>query len=451
MINDKMRILKMLEDGKITPTEAERLLKSVDVASSPNAGSPYSSSSESTSSTTSSTTSKSSSESSYAYNREYDREDSPQPNGPQRSNNNGSQRTESRSDGSGFAEDIGRRMDAFARDFEPRVRAFAEKVSESASRTVDKLGIGYKDPREGYSKPAEPYASRPRPAAPTQKATPAAAPRPKPTRPSTGASGETIELKVPTGGNELVLRTFNAPVSIKGYNGDRISARIIASPKRAGARVELQNLGGKFYLDYNENDFDRVGIDGFIPEMLFGYINIIANGGSLSLSTLAIEGAAVYASNCSTVDIKDISASELTIDADNSGIVTLNGLSGDSVRVENISGDISAARLDVAKFRAVTSNGSLSVAASDFSLYNDYYWYLEGGSGKLSLMVPAGTTAGYHIKARSALGKISVGLPGVSFVKNTRQLVEAKSNGLETKLKKVRIEAETSDAPLIIM
>ncbi|MDR1210507.1 MAG: DUF4097 domain-containing protein [Clostridiales bacterium] len=402
MVNDKMKILKMLEENKITPVEAERLMKAAGpayVEQSPVP--PYSPPSSSQS---------------------YD--EPPHPNA----------RQTTAADLAGYAESFGRKLDAFTRDIEPKAREFADRVSGGVSRAVDRLGIGYKDPRErpAATRPATP----PRPSAPTP-------------RPVYSSGGQPYERKIAPGANELVVRGYNAPVVIKGYNGDRLTARIFASPRRAGAKAAILSVGGKYYLDYNEVDFLSVGLEAFVPENAFAYVNVSAAGGSLSVSTLNTRAIRVFADNA-PVELSGVEAREITVEAEGGKPTSISGLAADSARVENFAGDINVSGVDVSKFRAVTGNGAMTVTASDFSRFADYYWNLEGGSKKLSLLLPAAGRASYHVKAKSALGSVDISLPGLTFRQRTRNVAEAFSRDFETALKKARIELETSDAQCVV-
>jgi len=257
-----------------------------------------------------------------------------------------------------------------------------------------------------------------------------------------------FESFVTPGYNELSLSGLNGDVLIKGYNGDKISARIYYKPKRPGAHIEIIQLGTKYFLNYEEDDFEKVSIDAFVPETMFSNINIQTINGQLSVSSLRAENCVFVNANAAT-EIKDINVSSFKIECNN-GALRLENICGGSGKAENFNGSVQGTAIDVANLELISQNGSVGINIASFDRYSDYVWAVEASNGKLTLNMPSSRDLGYHIKAHTALNSIKVGLTGLSYMFNEPSFVEAKSSAYEICPKKIKLSMETSNAPIVL-
>jgi len=441
MQNEKLMILKMLESGKITSAEAAQLLQSVDAGQAlpPQPGAAPAPYSAPTATAPTAWQSPGPSPGPAAGGPP----PGPVPGGASGANNG--PRTGA-APGSGL-DDLGRKFESFAQDWQPRLAKFTETVAEKIVDGVDYVsrafspppgsapGTGGHGPSHGAAQqghgPARPVAPPPRPAAP-----------------SGGMTEKNIEIVVASGYNELSLSGLNGDLRVKGYNGDKITARITYKAKRAGADIELMKLGGKYYLRYEPDDFERVMIDAYVPERSFGVIKLDGINAQMDISSLAASEIKVSNANGNT-RLSALAADHVAADSGNGRFVVSN-IAAKSAKLENVNGVLEADELDISQLSLTNYNGPLSLLMSQFARHDSYLWNIETGNAKLNINLPTLPTLGYHIKAHAAMGDIKLGLTGLQFLISDPTLVEARSVHFDTAAKQVKMTVETSNAPLVI-
>ena len=430
MANEKLMILKMLEDGKITSAEAVRLLDSVDNPSSGSAPPP-------------------------PQPRIPDMPSAsglaglPPPSPPLSSgvyaNNGPPPPRSSASSASGtssptkrgiedFASDVGRKFESFAKDLEPKLHKMTETVAEKTVQVAEKIS---------KSLSPDPASAR------GQDVRPAPPPPKRPAPPPTAAGYEKhFELVISPGVNELNLSGLNGEIRIKGYNGDKLSAQVSYKPRRGNADIEIKKLGGRYFLSYEEDDFERVAIDAYVPERLFQTISINGINGNMDISSLAAEQIQISNANGQT---KLAALAAITLKADcSNGRLTLDRLAAESASIENFNGFVDASELDIARMSLINFNGALTFIMSSFTRYSEYIWAIETSNAKMTVNLPTFAGLAYHVKAHTTLGDIRLGLTGMQFIINDTNLVEARSTSYDSAARKVKIAAETSNGALTI-
>ena len=448
MANEKMRILKMLQDGAITADEAARLLEASDAGASSapgqGAGSSYSQSTYSAEASRPSPDQGQGNGARPSGGFTSHSTEGPRPYGSQSSGQSGP-----RPSGEGFTEDLTRKFEVLMKDLEPKLQRFTEVVAEKTAQAADKLS-------KTFATTGEPGAYRPSGGA--SRPAPGAGPSPRPQehpKAKSAASGmgkgyeKNIELRVNPGYNELVIAGMNAPVLLKGYNGDKISAKLLCVPKRNNPRIELSVLGSKYFLDYDEDDFEKVAIDAFIPESLFKNISVTNYNGDVNLSTLEAGFISLYASNGS-VELSGLSAENIKVECENGREMRIDTICAENAMLENFNGNISATNIDVANLKISSFNGAMNLHITEFKRYADYTWVVETSNHKLNVNLPTLTDVGYYIKAKTSLGNVKVGLTGLNYLFNSPGMIEAQTIEFDRLPKKVRISLETSNASLTV-
>ena len=418
MENEKLAILKMLENRQISATEAAELLKAVGGGATPppvhQSGTAFTSHQTST-----------------------PHAPPPQPHDTRYTSyapNTG--RPES---GLSFnMEDLGRKFESFAKDVAPKVQRFtevvADKISGAADKVSDVFSVEHRDSMP--TTPLQPSSGR------------SSAPTPRPTT-SGGVVQINTELLVEKGGmNELDLSGLAGEVRIKGYNGDKITARISYKASRHGSPIELVRLGGKYFLKYEADDFSKVSIDAYVPEKVFNMVKIEGINCDVDVSSLS-PGQVRISNMNGSVSLKDITASNFFAESTGGRFILANIIS-DSAKFENLNGPLEASELDIAELKLSNYNAQLSLMLSKFERYSNYIWSIETGNAKLGINLPTLHDTGYHIKAHAAMSEIKLGLTGLQFLVHEPSLVEARSVNFDRCAKKVKMAVETSNAPLVI-
>ena len=419
MENEKLRILKMLENKQISATEAAELLKAV----SGGGGTPPTPVQQTGTTFTSHQTSASRSS----------------PSGHDTRYTSYTPNTGKLAGGSSFGiEDLGRKFESFAKDMAPKVQRFtevvADKISGAADKVSDAFSIDHSDTVP--TMPIQPGSSRP------------SAPASKPSSPGSVQQINT-ELFVEKGGmNELDLSGLAGEIRIKGYNGDKITARISYKSSRHGSPIELVRLGGKYFLKYEADDFSSVSIDAYVPEKAFNVVKI--EGINCKVDVSSLSSGQVRISNMNgSVSLIGITANNIFAESTGGRFDAANIVS-DSAKLENLNGVLEASELDIAELKLSNYNAQLSLMISKFERYSSYMWGIETGNAKLSINLPTLHDVGYHIKAHAAMSEIKLGLTGLQFLVHEPSLVEARSINFDRCAKTVKMAVETSNAPLVI-
>lgn len=393
MPNEKMMILNMLQEGKITAEEASKLLSTVDEAAPtpPRPGAP-----------------------------------SPPPPALPQSNNRGKAPAPPRPASGVDFDEIGRKFAAFAKDLEPKIQKATEIVAEKTVVIADKLSEGMKS----VSLPRIPVS----PSGPGVK-------------PGEGTHRQ-IELTVIDGYNELNLSGLNGDVIIKGYNGDKISANIRYKANRHGASIDLMKLGGKYYLGYEEDDFQFVSIDAYVPTSMFKVINLSGLNGNMDISGLECDNLQISNTN-GQLTVMNMKADSIKSESGN-GRLTVGDISAATAVIEHFNGAVEAGGIDAANLSLTNFNGAISMSVAAFAAYSEYLWNIETSNAKLTLNVPTLPDLGYHIRANSALGNVRLGLTGLEFLINDPGQVEARTAAYDSRGTRVRLSLETSNAALTV-
>jgi len=320
--------------------------------------------------------------------------------------------------GESFAEELSRKFGTLVRDMEPKLQKLTEVVVGKTVGAANAFARSVSTP------------------APVER-TPAGA---------RGGTERMFELKITEPNGELNLAGLNGPVLVKGYNGDKISAKIYYVPKTACARLELLTLGSKVFLDYDENDFRSVHIDAFVPEKMFANIRLSSVNGSLTASTLTASNIRLEALN-GDLDMNGLAADNIIAEGNNCPL-RLRDITAARASVENFNNSIAASNADIAQLQMTTFNASVTLQMAAFRRYADYAWDVESSNGKVRLILPSSESIGYDIKAAASLGSVKLGMLGLRYIRNDRACAEAQSEHFERAAKKIRLKLQTSNAVL---
>ncbi|MCL2049043.1 MAG: DUF4097 family beta strand repeat-containing protein [Defluviitaleaceae bacterium] len=411
-MNEKLRILKMIENGQITATEAAKLLQALDGVPSAGVGTPSPSTPSQSSPPSPTSPSPSAASHSYARDKRYDGY----------TPNTGGGRSTS-------ADDLAGRFENFVHDVAPKVEKFVEVVADKINGAAERVSCAFSG-EAGASQGSQ------------------SAPKPAPARSASGTMEKQVEMLVEHGHNELNLSCFNGAVRVKGYNGDKITARLSYSAKKANAYIEMVQLGGKFFLKYEPDDFGAVSIDAYVPERAFSAVKIDGMNASLDVSSLVADEIRISNANGSTA-LSGLSARSVAADTSN-GRFSVSKITAEQASFENINGSMETDELDVSQLKLSNYNGAVSVIVSRFAKYSEYTWNVETGNAKLSINLPSMPDIAYHIKAHAAMSDMRVGLTGLEFLINEPSLIEARSTNYDGASKRIKLMAETSNAPLVI-
>ncbi len=389
MESDKLLILKMLEEKKITAEEAAKLLESVGGGK--------------------------------ATKKVYNHDNN--------TNRPNSQEGQSIDD---FTSDMAKKFDNLAKDLEPKIHSLTKVIAQKTADAADKLSKTLQNYQESEIKTPPPRTAPPRPE----------------TRTYGPGKEKTFEMVVSGNENQLNLSSLNGDVFIKGYNGDKITLKLFYKSRKNSDDIEFVKLSNKYLLNYNEDDFETVSLDIFLPEKLFSNLIIDTNNGKISVSTVVCEYLIINNLNGSTA-LKDINCQNMKIDCNNNNL-SLENIKGKIAKVENYNGSLNLTNLDVEKVKIDSFNCNINANIETYNLFEEYVWEIEASNGKIGFNLPSRNNIGYYINARTSLNNVKVGIVGLSYLANSANFIEARSINYDSVSKRILLRMETSNAPIVI-
>lgn len=367
MVEEKMKILKMLEEGKITADEAVNLLNSLDGK----------------------ITNK---------NKTHESRDNQQ-----------QKKTES------YSMDIDKKIEALSKDLAPKIEKAAKTVIDKANSFADKISKSLSS--------------------------------------STSSSQKKVlnfEMYVVKGDNsQLRLKCKNGKIHIKGYNGDKITAKIEYN-NNENSRIELLRVDNTYYLNYDEAYFTNVAIEAFVPEFLFSKIYLETTNSSVFVDGLTGDEIDIAVNN-GPIELKNISAKNVKLETTN-GNIHLENITGRLLHAESSNGFIDIKLSDVTNMNLITSNGEIIIDSSirELKESNTYEWKAETSNATIKVNTLKGFDIAYDIKALTSLNEIQINMANIDFIENEKSYIKAITNNYHTALKKVNINLETSNAPITL-
>lgn len=357
MSEEKMMILKMLEQGKITPNEASELLNAIK---------------DRESGKTSSTQS-----------------------------------------------DFGKKVEILSKDLEPKIRTAAKTLLDKTASFADKLSKSLSDSNTFSA--------------------------------FIGGKEKTLELYAGGRPNaELRLNAKNGIIYIKGYNGDKITAKINYVPKDAAHDIELVESGNTFYLNYDEAYFNRVAVEAFVPERLFPKLYLETYNEKILVDGFKAEEMNIFTSKGS-IELRNLTAGKLDLETNN-GKVILENITGKSMKAVTSNGTIELKQCDVEKIDLTTSEASIILDSGSKELReSDFYqWHAETSNAAIKINTLKDPRVGYDLKANTSLNGVQINIGNMNYKVNEKNYVKGLSNNYSIAHKKVCLDLETSNAPIII-
>lgn len=259
---------------------------------------------------------------------------------------------------------------------------------------------------------------------------------------------KTFEIKINSSDNQLNLKSFNGDIFLKGYNGDKLSGKILYKPRVSNAEIGFSRLGTKYYLNCDEDKFDFICIDVFVPEKLFNTIIIDGDNGKVDIATITSQYFIIRNQDGDTI-LKDIVSDKLEVIC-NKNNLNLNNIKAKDGHIENFNGEMNLYNVDVEKLKIDIFNSNLTVSMENFDCYNEYLWDVESSNGKIYINLPKLNDIGYYLNARTNLSTVRVSVVGLNYLANDQNFIEAQTINYDSFEKHVVLKLETSNAPLVI-
>lgn len=333
---------------------------------------------------------------------------------------------------------MAKKMGVFAKEMTPKLQNVTETIVEKTVEVTDKISKSIATPPTPPRRPTPPPASTYTP------------PRPTPVKP-TAVRGRTMEksCEIAVGNgimNELYITSKNGVIFIKGYNGDKITAKL--SYTASNDNIELSQSGDRYYLDYDDSQFSMVSMEAYVPSRLFKRVHIIGTSSKITLDGIT-SSEIVIENEFADISLKNISSNYVKTTTDK-GNIEFDNIVADSLEAITENGKIDASYLDVQKLKMETDNSPITYKAYDLKTYVDYNWRISTSNASMRITIPISDNLGYDIKANTSLNSVSIGISGLQYTYNESSYILAKTINFDRASKKVKLEVDTSNAPINI-
>jgi len=181
-----------------------------------------------------------------------------------------------------------------------------------------------------------------------------------------------------------------------------------------------------------------VSVDVTLPKGVDNSMNLKTSNGSINLAEIEGSNLDLHTSNGKIV-MENVSAERLDGDTSN-GAVLLDGVSARVLNVRTSNGKIEGEVRSTDVFLK-TSNGGiqLSLPCNEGGNYE-----LLTSHGGIDLGVSDDLDNGYDMDLKTSMGRISVDLPDLEYLRSRKNHVAVKTRGFEEKAKKIGVVAKTS-------
>ena len=255
-----------------------------------------------------------------------------------------------------------------------------------------------------------------------------------------------FRLPLAEGRCRLNITAMHGNIILSGYERDMVCVKIMYRPKRSDAAIEFRlNKDGKYFLDYNKNDFDAVWAEAHVPSRLFREVKLKAPYGRILSSGISTGTMSVISGGC---ELKNIFAGNLRLETGKKSAY-LQNISAVQGKVALSGGQLQAINVDVKELSLSADHEAVDISAK-FDRYTDYKWQLKCRDGKLNLGLPGNSGIGYYILAQARAGGVKLALPNMNILAGGPSFIEARSQTYEESFKKAGLDIEALRAPVVI-
>jgi len=151
----------------------------------------------------------------------------------------------------------------------------------------------------------------------------------------------------------------NAPVEIVGYSGNAIKVEVKYQGKRGNAQVYLSEEGGNYELLYDYNAMRALGVECYVPNVMIGHLHGESKNSKVELRNVSANDVELLTRN-SKIEIEGVSANNITAKTSNSKI-EMEKTKAKIARLTTSNSKIETEDIDVEQLYLKTSNSGIKV------------------------------------------------------------------------------------------
>jgi hypothetical protein len=249
-------------------------------------------------------------------------------------------------------------------------------------------------------------------------------------------------------GMELKVEGINGNILVKKHAEDKIILKsLVRSPiENADEILDFSHDGNSIVMKCNKIGNISVSHELFLPSVKFKSISLVTKNGKIYVEDSIAESFEANTSN-SHIDLMGVNSDTINVSTKNAKI-QLGYVIGRNINVNTDNTVIDIKHIKSENINAVTRNGRILVEnIHNYEGKNSINMNLKTAQAGIKINMNDMDKRGYKIKANTTNGEINLLIPEITYLNASKQIsnsfVEAESSGYETFEQKVNIQAET--------
>lgn len=257
-------------------------------------------------------------------------------------------------------------------------------------------------------------------------------------------------------GMELNVEAINGHILLKKHMENKVIIRtVVKSPvDNADEILDFSQNENLVTLKCNKIGNISVAHEIFLPSVKFKNINLVTKNGKVYVEDSISENFEAVTSN-SNIDLMGVTSDKINVSTKN-GRINFGYIIAKDINVNTINSVIEIRQLKTANINAVTKNGRILIE----NVHNhqddpNINMNLKTSSAGIKVNMNDMERKGYKVKAQTTNAEINLLIPEMTYRNVSKQMasnfVEADSNGYDESENKVNITAETTSANIEIV
>ncbi len=250
------------------------------------------------------------------------------------------------------------------------------------------------------------------------------------------------------GANNLDLKSLNGEMVLKGYNGDKLTLKVLYIPKSDNSFIDFYNTDNKKYiLNFKEQDFEKVSLEALVPKKYFKNISLNGLNSNFSLDSVNFENIFCETSRCNGI-IENSEGENININNINGKLIVRN-IKANDLKINNINNYVKLNNIDIKNISVDVLNGEISVINDYLNQFDDYNWKLETQNNHINIEINT-DNVNYNIDARTTLGKVNILKNNLVYSEKNDYRVLAKTENFNSLFKNLNLTLETANSTIIL-
>ena len=262
---------------------------------------------------------------------------------------------------------------------------------------------------------------------------------------------------IPQEGTNLEIYGSNGTVSVKKHLEPKIIVvtRIRSSNPNGEGIVSFEDTPETIAVRLATTALNSsVSHEVFIPESKFGIIKIANSNGKIYVEDAVAQELSASTKN-GHIELMGVHADKIFADTKNAKI-QLSYIIGEKIDINTSNAVVDVKHIKACDINAITINGRINIENAQNIDCNALNLYLKTSNGGIKVNMNDMENRAYKVKARASNGNINLLIPDILYHNIDRKgpvgsFVEAESKGFDTAENKVTISAETVNGQIEVV